>query len=62
MMKKDFATDTEIKNGIVVDGLLFSYVGVDECEILDDDNNVISVKVFCFSNELNEVSELVYND
>jgi hypothetical protein len=62
MMKKDFATETEIKNGIVVDGLVFSYVGIDECEILDDDNNVISVKVFCFSNELNEVSELVYND
>jgi hypothetical protein len=62
MIKKDFATQTEIENGIVVDGLLFSYVGVDECEILNDDNNVISVKVFCFSNELNEVSELVYND
>jgi hypothetical protein len=62
MIKKDFATKTDIENGIVVDGLLFSYVGVDECEILNDDNNVISVKVFCFSNELNEVSELVYND
>jgi len=62
MIKKDFTTEEEIQNGIIIDGVLFSYVGTDECETLDDDNQVISIKVFCFVNEINEQAEFVYND
>jgi hypothetical protein len=62
MIKKDFVTEYEIQSGIVIDGVRFSYVGMDECEILNDDNEVISIKVFCFSNPIKEIEELIFND